>query len=396
MNHRPAPPVVNRLYWLDGMKGISILLIVLFHFFSAYDTGRYPWPLGIERFPSFIRQCAGSSFAQTISCFLDACCASILQRGPHAVGVFLILSGFGLTYSLTKTGNPKDGWLRWYGKRLLRLFPMYWMAHVVYLISPLVYRQDPIDYRFFLSLLGDRVFPVDKMFYYINPAWWFFGLLIELYLVFPLLFRLLQRIGPPRYLAVCGVTTMVSQYILTGVLQANGDYAQGAFFGARLWEFALGMSLAAIYRRSPMLVEQWLFSRRTLAAGTVIYVLGIISYQPTFTYIWSDGFIATGFFIITGHVVKAACRARWLGSVLMTVGVYSYGLYLLHQPYVITLGKRLGGLSMFEFLPCAVAIVALIALGSIAIERLVNTLVNRLSNRGKAAPLAAPPVAPQT
>lgn len=391
MADRPAPPSVNRLYWLDGMKGISILLIVFFHFLSAYDSGRYPWPFGIERFPAFIEQYGSSSFWGSLYCLIEACIVSVLERGPHAVGVFIILSGFGLTYSLTKCGGPSGGWGQWYRKRLLRLYPMYWIAHVVYLISPFVDRKDAIDYRFVLSFMGDRVYPVDTMFFYMNPALWFFGLLLELYLVFPLLFRLLQRIGPGRYLALCAVTTMVSRYVLFGVLEASGNYVQGALFTSRLWEFALGMTLAVYYRQKPMLVEQWLFSWRTLLGGILVYTLGIYSYQPNFAFAWSDGLVGMGFFIIVAHAAKAARGAPWTGAVFMTVGAYSYGLYLLHQPYVIYLGQRLRGTPIFEFLLCAGVVVAIIALGSMALERLVNDLIGRLTPQRKLARVPEPP-----
>src|SRR5207244_9501806 len=161
---------------------------------------------------------------------------SVSQVGFHAVAGFLVLSGFGLTYSLAKTGNPAGGWAGWCRARLLRLFPMYWLAHLVYLISPFVARPEPVDYRFVLSLLGDRVYPVDSIFFYANPAWWYFGLLLELYLVFPVLFRLLQKLGPVGFLVLCGAVTLTSRYLMLSVIPVNGCYVQCAFFGSRLWE----------------------------------------------------------------------------------------------------------------------------------------------------------------
>src|SRR5262249_44346159 len=234
----PTASANARLSWLDDMKGISILWIAFFHFLGTYANGRYPDPLGPHYFSSFFSPCAPSSVLGTLGCTAQGLFIAISLVGFHAVAVFLVLSGFGLTFSLARTGEPDGGWLGWYRGRLLRLFPMYWLAHLVYLISPFISRPEPVDYRFFLSFLGDRVWPVDTIFYYINPAWWYFGLLVELYLVFPLLFRLLQKVGPPGFLVFCGAATFLSRYLLLTVLGANGYYVQGAFFGARLWEFA--------------------------------------------------------------------------------------------------------------------------------------------------------------
>src|SRR5262245_60355574 len=170
-----------RLTWLDSMKGISILWIAFFHFFGIYANDRFPSPLGPHYFSSFLEQCAPSSTLGTFGCVAKGFFVAVSSVGFHAVAVFLVLSGFGLTYSLARSVNPEDGWLGWYRSRLLRLFPMYWVAHLLYLISPFIARPEPIDYRFVLSFLGDRVYPVDTIFYYINPAWWYFGLLLELY-----------------------------------------------------------------------------------------------------------------------------------------------------------------------------------------------------------------------
>jgi peptidoglycan/LPS O-acetylase OafA/YrhL len=48
---KPAPTAV-RFTWLDGMKGISILGIAFFHFYTAYTNNRYPNPLGPDYFSS--------------------------------------------------------------------------------------------------------------------------------------------------------------------------------------------------------------------------------------------------------------------------------------------------------------------------------------------------------
>src|SRR5260370_18007331 len=118
---------------------------------------------------------------------------------------------------------------------------MYWAGDSVYLVRPCGWTGEPIDYRFLLSLAGDRFFPAEPLFYYLNTAWWYFGLLIQLYFVFPLLFRMLQKIGPTAFLVITGLVTLISRYLLLCVFQVSGDYVQAPFFGSRLFVFALGM-----------------------------------------------------------------------------------------------------------------------------------------------------------
>ena len=377
-----------RLTWFDSLRGISILWIAIFHFFMAYDAGRHPWILGLASFPAFMEGCAPSSFLGTIGCALDGLLAAIFERGSQAVAVFVVASGFGLTYSLVKKGVPQGGWSRWYQRRVLRLFPLYWLGHVICLISPFVVLKDPIDYRFFLSFLGNRFYPPDTVFYYLVPAWWYFGLLIQLYVVFPLLFRLMQKLGPARFLVLSILATIVVRFLLVDVFQANSDYAQGAFFMGRLWEFATGMVLASYYAEHPGLVEERLFAVRTLMAGIVIYVLGVYSYQPVFFHVFTDGFIGTGLTIILAHCARWFDRMVIVRSALVTVGAYSYGLYLLHQPYVIYFGEHLREEPMLHFVLYAFLILGIITILSMLIEWYLNYLTNMLFSQAKTNPPA--------
>jgi peptidoglycan/LPS O-acetylase OafA/YrhL len=388
LRERPpgCPPSTQtfRLLWLDAMKGVCILWIAVFHCFLASDTGRYPWPMGLPRLFAFIQDCGPATILGKLGCTLEALVAALFQRGPQPVGIFILLSGFGLTYGLTKTGEPEGGWGRWYKRRLLRLYPMYWVAHIVYLISPFVHRQDPLDYRFVLSFLGDRVIPVDKIFFYVNPSWWFFGLLIELYLVYPLLYKAMRRFGPAKFLTLCALVTVLSRYLLFGVLEASGNYIQGAFFGARLWEFAVGMVGALLYRQRPSAVEGGLFSYPVLVGGLVIYVLGLYAYQPNFLYAFSDGLVATGLFVMLAHLMRwILCNTPKAGALLTTVGVYSYGIFLLHQPYMIYFGQRLRGASLLYFTVAAAVLITFVSVGSIFIERYVNRLTSGFLDRSE-------------
>ncbi len=363
-----------RLQWIDVMKGISILGIVFFHGFDFLSGSRFPSPLSKGYLAAIDRSCAPTSWIGEVGCALEAVAVASPQLGRHGVAVFLVLSGFGLTFSLAKTGEPPNGWIGWYRSRLLRLFPMYWIAHLVYLVSPFQARYEPIDYRFLLSFLGDRIWPLEMIFFYFNPALWYFGLLLELYVVYPLLFRLLQKIGVVPFLLVCGTATFASRYILIWVWPVNGYWVQGAFFVPRLWEFALGMAMGLVARESPGTLGRWVFSPATLVGGAVLYTLGLYSYGAAWSYIFTDALNGTGLSILLAHVARACERVHGLGSALATVGAYSYGLYLLHQPYVLYVAARAQPLSTPAFVAVLAALITVLTLASMAIERRVNQL----------------------
>lgn len=374
----PAEMPARRLKWVDTIKGLAILWIMYFHFFRAYWNERSvaPW-LAHHYFAQFLQFCAPVSASGTAGCLGRAMFVAVTMLGFHAVGVFIVMSGFGLTYAIAKTGNPEHGWGRWYRSRVLRLFPVYWLAHLIYLVSPFEARLYPIDYRFLLSFLGDRIYPTDII-EYLNPAWWYFGLIVELYLIFPLLFRMLQKAGAAWFLAICAAVTMVSRALLLfNVIAADGMLIT-AFCGCRLWEFGFGMVVGSWYRQDRGWVDEYLFSSGGLTIGAILYTAGFYSYYSSFTYIFTDALLGTGLFIIMAQIAWQSRRMARAEAILGYLGAYSYGLYLIHQPYVIYFGTRMRAMGIAEFTILAAAIIAVIAVISAYLERQVNALTNRV------------------
>ncbi|MDR3569192.1 MAG: acyltransferase [Syntrophobacteraceae bacterium] len=368
-----------RFEWLDSVKGMAVLWIALYHCLLSYGSEKLPWPITIDSLSATMRTGApGSSLAELFH-GIATVIAAIIQRGPQAVGVFILFSGFGLTYSLVKRGASKAPWPTWYRRRLTRLFPVYWVAHLIFLVSPLTVIHNHIDYRFLLSFLGDRVIPVEKMFFYLVPAWWFMGLLIELYIFYPLLFTLLERVGWVKYLALCILVSVASRFVLNDVLRANGYYEMGAFFVCRLWEFGAGMAFGKLMAEKADWTLDRLLSWKGFLAGLLLYVLGLFFYQPNFLYFFSDGFTSLGLSAVMVHLAYLANRLPGLAKPLAKTGAYSYGIYLLHQPYMMYAGRMLRpeGLGVFLALACVATL--FVALFSIAIEYGVNRALKRLS-----------------
>lgn len=380
------------MIWIDLVKGISILWIVFFHFFNSYANNRFPWFIRGGYFSKFLSVCSPHNGLAMLQCLLESVFVLAIDFGYHAVGVFLLLSGLGLTYSLAHFADPPSGWTGWYRDRLLRLYPMYWAAHIIYLVTPFAWTGEPIDYRFLLSLAGDRFYPPDTLFYYLNTAWWYFGVLIQLYFVFPLLFRMLQKTGPLAFLVITGLVTLISRYLLLCVFVVSGDYVQGAFFGCRLFEFTLGMVIGLQLRRDRVALERLLFSTPVLLIGVAIYAAGFLTYHSSATYTFSDPMFTTGLFVIVAHFASAIGRMRSIASPIARVGFYSYGLYLIHEPLVYFFGRHLRDTNLLTFTMIAWLIIPILAVISIELERTINALAERVL--GHSSHEAAKPLEP--
>src|SRR4051812_2161268 len=103
---------MKRLVWLDISKGLAILFVAYFHFFTTYfEHGVVPpndW----------------SSFASATMSILRSSWLFVSGLGFHAVGVFIILSGWALMQStMRRADRGPVHWAQWYGARFVRLYP---------------------------------------------------------------------------------------------------------------------------------------------------------------------------------------------------------------------------------------------------------------------------------
>src|SRR5205807_9683733 len=215
-------------------------------------------------------------------------------------------------------------------------------------------------------------------FMYLNAAWWYFSMLIQFYLIFPLLFLMARRVGPLWFLFIACAAGFFARYMLLVVWQQNGLWVLGGFAICRLPEFALGMSLAMWHTRSPARVD-WFFLRGGgLVLGLILYPAALQLYDGLYSYIFVD--FATGtccFLEIAGIAGIIACF-KGPAKILGLVGVFSYGLYLIHQPYVIWLGLRIRNQPVWMFLLIFVATLAVLSTWGIFLEKTTNALVNKL------------------
>src|SRR6266704_3086606 len=229
---------MKRLLWLDISKGLAILVVAYFHFFRTY------YQYGV------LPPADWSNLAGSVLTILRLVWFKVSGLGFHAVGVFIILSGWTLMQStMRRAESGAIAWGTWYRARFLRLYPMYWVAHLVYLVSPFVARLEPLDDRIVLSLLGLRFIDIQMNFMYLNAAWWYFSMLIQFYLIFPLLFRAAKRFCASIFLLIACAFGFLVRYLMLDVYPVHGLWTLGGFAVCRLPEFALGMALGMWHAR---------------------------------------------------------------------------------------------------------------------------------------------------
>jgi peptidoglycan/LPS O-acetylase OafA/YrhL len=118
-------------------------------------------------------------------------------------------------------------------------------------------------------------------------------MLIQFYLLFPLLFWAARRLGPWAFLlAACAVGILRALPDAHMVYPQNGMWILGGFAISRPPEFALGMALGTWHSRSTARVERFLLGGAGLATGLLLYPAALQLYHNGYTYIFVD--FATG------------------------------------------------------------------------------------------------------
>jgi peptidoglycan/LPS O-acetylase OafA/YrhL len=358
---------MKRLVWLDVAKGLAILVVVYFHFLMTYfEHGSLPPP-------------DWSGLGAGAMTLLGIAWLKVSGLGFDAVGAFIILSGWVLMQSTARRAEAGPvAWGAWYRARLFRLYPMYWVAHLVYLISPFTARFEKIDGRLVLSLLGLRFVDIGMNFFYLNAAWWYFSMLIQFYLIFPVLFWGARKLGPLTFLLVACALGFFVRYLILIPYPQNGMWVLGGLALCRLPEFALGMALGMWASRSKDRVERFLLGGFGLVTGVLLYPAALKLYHNGFTYVFVDfGTGACCFLVLVGFAGIIAHFPRPARAVGL-VGSFSYGIYLVHQPYVIWLGLRIREQPIWMFLLIAAATLTVLSAWGIILEKVTNALVDKL------------------
>jgi len=168
------------------------------------------------------------------------------------------------------------------------------------------------------------------------------------------------------------------RYLMLVVYPQHGFWVLGGFAICRLPEFALGMALGMWHKRSPARVESFLLRGAGFLAGLLLYPAALWLYHNGITYVFVD--FATGACCLLEIVGVAGIiwRFSWVAKVFGLVGAFSYGLYLIHQPYVIWLGLRIRPISPWSFLLVFVVTLIVLSAWGILLEKSTNALVNKL------------------
>lgn len=315
-------PDDGRVPALDGLRGLAALYVLLGHCWL------YTFTDAATRFPS-----------NTSPDWLEW-----LMFGRLAVVFFLVLSGFSLAVGAARHGWRLGGLVRFLRRRAWRILPPYWAALVFsVLVSWAVVRAShfgppgPKSVLVFGLLAQDVVWAPTP-----NGTFWSIAVEAELYLVFPLMLLLRRRLGPVVLLAAVTLPVIALGLLAEGQNPSEGRIGLTPHLAPL---FTLGLVAAGVLvapERVRRLPWPWL----TALAGVPVLVLILLqgSAWTVNHYFWVDLALGPAMALLVAGVAvgRPAGLLRLLDSrPLRGLGRFSYSLYLVHLPIVMTVHRKL-------------------------------------------------------
>ncbi len=316
----------ERLVFLDGLRAVAAVFVVLHHMYiQVWNIFAHSHPPGI--WESLLKWCI---------------------YGHFSVTMFIVLSGFVMMMPIARGGGKiHGGTAAFLRKRARRILPPYYLALLFSLVMLVINRKlQGLTPLFAVSipsiilhlLLIHNLSPATIG--DINGAFWFIAVQIQLYLIFPFLIHLWNRLGP----LLAALTASIIGY---GAYFLLRDTTLRGITPHYLALFAIGMLGASIVfsnSEATKKLRQQFPWRATLLIGAIS--TGIFCYYLDWEkalgpYVYLSDLLfglTTAFLLIFASTESSLSVRRFLSlPVMIKIGAIAYSIYLVHLPIVLLL-----------------------------------------------------------
>jgi peptidoglycan/LPS O-acetylase OafA/YrhL len=334
---------------LDAVRGIAILLVLLFHF-SGYD-GLPP--------PNILP---------------DRLVEMIAGIGWIGVDLFFVLSGFLITGILYDAKGTQHYFRNFYARRVLRIFPLYYVSLIIFVVVlPRLSPEDPglrslqnDGFWYWTYLTNVRIAHVGFPWFGALGHFWSLAIEEQFYLIWPAVILLFRR---SSLIWICLLCICGSFILRVSLMWAGYGTAAYVLMPARMDALAAGASLA-LFARGP--------GGLAAIARVAPTATGLLGAVLVAIFVWRQGLLPWDPVMkIAGHTLLAALFAAVLvlgltasdqtvcgricaSRTLCFFGRYSYGLYVFHHPILFF---NLAGFLFLDHVP--------LVYGSLLLRKLV-------------------------
>ncbi len=273
----PAP-VRGRIPALDELKGVAILLVILYH-------------------------------AGGVLVWRD------LVHAELGVDIFVILSGIGLALSSRVESSREFLW-----RRFTRVLPAYWIALAVYTAADIHFLDKHYEVpNLIVHVLGIHAWFGDVWGLAINDSFWFVTLILTLYVIYCFVRPLIAH--PDRLLLAAAVICLPPTFLFLHAGQ-SGIYSHVAL---RMPGFFVGLLIGRLLRDGKLDLPL------TAVGGAALLLLGYVPYTQGVIY----NTVPLGLVLMAAYtwLFRPLLQDRARG-VLKFLGDHSLEIFLFHQPLI--------------------------------------------------------------
>lgn len=302
----PEPLTANYYPFLDGLRGLAILMVLLHHFgINKYLYGQF----------------------------------NILIDGNAGVHLFFVISGFLVTTLLLKekVRNGKISLKYFYIRRSLRILPVAYLFLVVLAILNIIFR---LHVRVF-DFIGAGTFidnlPVSGSYY--TAHFWSLAVEEQFYLIFPLLLVFSLEC----YFIVAMLLITIVPLTCIAATCFPTIFSIGVFAKLCMYAFWKGPIIILIGSVSAIMVFKQIItlkrSRLYYFNGIILFVIAIIIRTHNFLFYtkYVSEYISAiliAFVIVFSFGQKGPLIQILTSKILMRIGILSYSLYIWQQLFV--------------------------------------------------------------
>jgi peptidoglycan/LPS O-acetylase OafA/YrhL len=309
-------PVTERLDFIDSLRGLAALYVVVFHAVLVPKTNLIV-PLWLK---------------------------PLVMNGGSGVTLFFVISAFTLCYTLQFQQKENKYLLKFYIRRIFRILPLYYIWLIIMLYITTGFR-GLYAHKFTLllyTLFGYNFVPGHQE--GLVSASWTLGIEMIFYLIFPFIFRYVQSLKSAFIfllitLAIAWAHTYFIKHLISiGELNVT-NYKINLSFFHQLPVFAIGMVCYYLYvqiikpKSSSSNIHLILLSIGALVFFLLPYVIS--QHLPPGTGLYFNGINYTIIFLGLSKIpVKAV-----VNKFSIFLGLLSYSLYLNHPQLVMRLNN---------------------------------------------------------
>lgn len=293
-------------------KGIAVLMLLWHHLF-------YNNPKTFDRFTSLYTFSNGVPAEVYISVFCKLC-----------VAIFVFLSGYGLYCSFNKylQKNLGEGTkylifsFKYTVKHLIKLLSDYWFIFIIFVPLGFWLGRNPIDiYAGSIKYAIIDFFGLSDFFfgtnaYTMNATWWFMSLIIILYIIFPIIYWLLEK-----------------NQLLVLALSLFATFIPNIWDNASVRIYVLAYVLGMIFAKNDLFkyIENFAKNHNYIVTSIAIFIIVCVSFLFRQKYLFEnnkfDGILCIPVILFAFLVIS---RIKLVDKVFEILGKYSSGIFMFH------------------------------------------------------------------